>query len=169
MSDRQAEFERVALPHLEGLLRFARRLAKDPSSARDLVQETFLQAWRAFARLRPDSNVRAWLFRILVNVHRGEGRKARRMPEVSLLPEASGPPELWAESSMEVSLGVLEALDRLPEEQRTVLILGVVEGFTAKEMSEILNVPAGTVMSRLSRARQAMRNALAPEAEHVGR
>jgi RNA polymerase sigma-70 factor (ECF subfamily) len=166
MSDRQAEFERVALPYLEGLLRFARRLAKDASSARDLVQETYLQAWRAFARLRPDSNVRAWLFRILINIHRGEGRRARRMPEVSMLAEQ------WrgrAESSVEESLGVLEALDRLSEEQRTVLILGVVEGFTAREMSEILNVPAGTVMSRLSRARQAMRNALAPEAEHVGR
>jgi RNA polymerase sigma-70 factor (ECF subfamily) len=163
MNDRQAEFERVALPHLEGLLRFARRLGGDPSRARDLVQETFLQAWRAFARLRPDSNVRAWLFRILVNVHRGEGRKTRRMPEVSI------PPDRRAESSVEESLGVLEALDRLPEEQRTVLILGVVEGFTAKEMAEILNVPAGTVMSRLSRARQAMRNALAPEAEHAGR
>jgi len=163
MSDRQAEFERVALPHLEGLLRFARRLAKDPSSARDLVQETFLQAWRAFARLRPDSNVRAWMFRILINVHRGEGRKARRRPDVSTLPNK------WAESSVEESVGVLEALDRLPEEQRTVLVLGVVEGFTAREMSEILDVPAGTVMSRLSRARQAMRNALAPEAEHVGR
>jgi RNA polymerase sigma-70 factor (ECF subfamily) len=166
MSDRQAEFERVALPHLEGLLRFARRLAKDPSSARDLVQETFLQAWRAFARLRPDSNVRAWLFRILINVHRGEGRKSRRMPEVPML---SALPEQCAEASVLESLGVLEALDRLPEERRTVLILAVVEGFTAKEISEILSVPAGTVMSRLSRARQAMRNALASEAEHVGR
>jgi RNA polymerase sigma-70 factor (ECF subfamily) len=166
MGGRQDDFERAALPHLESLLRFARRLVGGRAGSHDLVQETYLHAWRAFGRLRPNSNVRAWLFQILINTFRGQGRKAKRSLELAPLSV------VWqgrTESSVEESLSVLQALDRLPPDQRTVLILGVVEGFTSREMSEILNVPIGTVMSRMSRARQALRNVLAPEAESVGR
>ncbi len=88
MGQRQNEFERVAMPHLESLLRFACRLAPNRSAAHDLVQETCLQAWRAFDRLRPDSNVRAWLFRILSNTSLGEYRKSKR--SLQLVPLVEG-------------------------------------------------------------------------------
>jgi RNA polymerase sigma-70 factor (ECF subfamily) len=166
MGGRQTEFERVAMPHVESLLRFARRMSRSSRArADDLVQETYLQAWRAFGRLRPDSNVRAWLFTILINTIRGEGRKAQRSVELLPLNLHSA---VASRESAEESLGILEALNRLPEDQRTVLILSAVEGFTSREIAEILNVPPGTVMSRVSRARQAMRTALAPETENVG-
>jgi len=166
MGERQNEFERVAMPHVDSLLRFARRLAQGPYTANDLVQETYLQAWRAFDRLRPDSNVRAWLFRILVNTARGEGRKAKRSLQLAPLVEGRS---ARAAIAIEESLGVLEALDVLPAEQRTVLILAVVEGFMCREVSEILSVPIGTVMSRLSRGRQALREALASDFQKVAR
>jgi RNA polymerase sigma-70 factor (ECF subfamily) len=166
MGVRQNEFEKVAMPHLEPLLRFARRLAPDRSAAHDLVQETYLQAWRAFERLRPDSNVRAWLFRILINASRAEGRKSKRSLQVVPL---GGGRDARSATSTEESLGVLEALDRLQEDQRTVLILCAAEGFTCREVSEILTVPIGTVMSRLSRGREALRSALALDFQKVSR
>ena len=166
MNERQAEFERVALPHLDGVLRFARRLTGGDARARDLVQETYLQAWRGFAGLRPDSNVRAWLFRILIHVAHDAGRKIRRSVPVVPLSLAMGIAGVSEQPS-----DLLEALDRLPEEQRATLILGAVEGFTCREISGILGVPIGTVMSRLSRGRQALRAALTevPVSEKVGR
>jgi RNA polymerase sigma-70 factor (ECF subfamily) len=166
MSERQNEFERVAMPHVESLLRFARRLAANRSVAQDLVQETYLQAWRAFDRLRPDSNVRAWLFRILINTYRGEGRKSKRSLQLTPLGEGR---EARAASGIEESIGVLEALDTLPAEQRTVLILAAAEGFTCREVAQILSVPIGTVMSRLSRGRQSLRDALASDFQKVMR
>jgi RNA polymerase sigma-70 factor (ECF subfamily) len=161
VSGRQVEFERIALPHLGSLAWFARRLSGG-AAADDLVQETYLRAWRAFGGF-DGLNPRAWLFRILINIHLGEGRRRKAW-------------ELHAESSHQAICApddrgpeILQALGRLPEEQRTVLLLQVVEGFTCQEMADILAVPIGTVMSRLSRARQAMRSLLASRAERVSR
>jgi RNA polymerase sigma-70 factor (ECF subfamily) len=164
MNSRQAEFERVAMPHLDSLLRFARRLSGDDSSARDLVQDTFLRAWRGFGSLRPESNVRAWLFQILIHAWRDAGRKALR--SVLSVPLSRG---MDFPGASDEPLEILDALDRLPEDQRTVLILGAVEGFTCREISEILGVPIGTAMSRLSRGRQALREALQRVPEKVAR
>ena len=157
MAERQDEFERVAMPHLDGLLRFACRLTANRSAAGDLVQETCLQAWRAFDRLRPDSNVRGWLFRILVNTWRGEGRKAKRSREWATFHKETSPPST---PSVQESVELLDALDALPSDQKETLILVVIEGFTCREVSEILSIRQGTVMSRLSRARQALREEL---------
>jgi RNA polymerase sigma-70 factor (ECF subfamily) len=141
----------------------ARRLTPLPSAAEDLVQECLLLAWRSFHQLRPDTNARAWLFRILFNAWYAEGRKVRRMPDmVPLTTEVRVLAPLF-DPTMEVS----RALDSLPVDHRTVLLLGVVEGFTCGEMAEILSIPIGTVMSRLSRARQAMRSRLADKATGV--
>lgn len=142
------------MPHVRSLLRVARRLTSDPE---DLVQETMLSAWRGFDQFREGTNARAWLFRILMNGFHARGRKARP----ALVPmeghdRAGGPDPTEAAA-------VAQALDELAVEHRTVLLLGVVEGFTCQEMAEILGVPIGTVMSRLSRAREALRYRLSPD------
>lgn len=142
------------MPHIPALLRVARRLTLDGASAEDLVQQTMLLAWRSFRHWKPDTNARAWLFRILLNAFRGESRKAARLVQ----PLQDGAVRPSFQESAEVS----EALETLPLEQRTVLLLFVVEGFTSREIAGILDVPIGTVMSRLSRARQELRKHLAP-------
>jgi RNA polymerase sigma-70 factor (ECF subfamily) len=154
---RQDEFERVALCHSRSLLRVARRLTSGSAAAEDLVQECLLLAWRSFHQLRAGTNARAWLFRILFNTFHGQGRKLQRVP--NMVPLTA---EVRAVSpALDEAMEVTRALDALPLDHRTVLLLGVVEGFSCGEIAEILGVPLGTVMSRLSRARQAMRVRLA--------
>ena len=148
----------MAIPQSGSLLRFACRLTNDRAAAEDLVQETLLQAWRNFHQFEPESNIRAWLFRILVNRFYGQGRKTRLAPV--MVPLSPGIRSRAA--STDETLEVLEALGQLPSEQRAVLLLGVVEGFTCNEVAKILSVPIGTVMSRLSRARRALREKLSP-------
>ncbi len=156
MNRRQDEFERTAMPQTRSLLRVARRLTSDPE---DLVQETMLSAWRGFHQFQAGTNARAWLFRIMMNAFHSRGRKVRP----ALVPidghDRAGGPDLVAAAE------VAQALDELAIEHRTVLLLGVVEGFTCQEIAEILGVPIGTVMSRLSRAREALRGRLAPRCE----
>jgi len=163
---RQDEFERVALPHTRGLLGFARRLAPVFSSPEDLVQSTLLQAWRHFDQFGTDTNIRAWLYRILIHAHYEQSRKASRRPVTISFEgaEAIAPFGVTC-SGIEEALEVREALVRLPAEQRTAILLSVVEGFTCREIAEILSLPIGTVMSRLGRARQALREKLGIEQE----
>jgi len=146
------------MPHLAALLRVARRLTLDFSSAEDLVQETMLLAWRGFHGFQTGTNARAWLFRILFNAFHGAGRKARR----DFLPSQES-----VRPMLQEAVEIAEALDALSLEQRTVLLLAVVEGFTCQEVSGILDLPVGTVMSRLSRARQELRKSLAPPIKEV--
>jgi RNA polymerase sigma factor (sigma-70 family) len=154
---RQEEFERIALPHTRSLLRVARRLTWDADSAEDLVQETMLAAWRGFHQFRAGTNARAWLFRILINAFHSRGRKSRP----ALVPLAACDSRSDAsDANWPAGVEISEALEALPVEQRTVLLLGVVEGFTCQEMATILGVPMGTVMSRMARAREAMRGRL---------
>jgi RNA polymerase sigma-70 factor, ECF subfamily len=155
---RQDEFERIAMPHTRNLLRVARRLCSHPEAAEDLVQETMLLAWRGFHQFRAGSNERAWLFRILFNAFHAQRRK--RNADLSSVPFESL--EARSNPQSQAALEIAEALNDLALEQRTVLLLGVVEGFTCQEMAGILGVPIGTVMSRFSRARQALRVRLEP-------
>lgn len=148
------------MPHLAALLRVARRLALETSAAEDLVQETMLLAWRGFRQFQRGTNARAWLFRILFNAFYARGRKAGFE---ALSSEESFQPKF--QEAAEIS----EALDALSLEQRTVLLLAVVEGFTCREIAGILDLPIGTVMSRLSRARQELRKMLAPLAREAYR
>ena len=157
------EFERVAMCHARSLLRVARRLTSQPEAAEDLVQDCLLLAWRNFHQFQPGTNARAWLFRILINAFYAEGRKLRRIPEMAPLTANVRTMTPALDEGMEVS----RALDGLQLDHRTVLMLGVVEGFTCGEMAEILSVPVGTVMSRLSRAREAMRTKLSARAAAV--
>lgn len=163
MSARQDEFELVVMCHTRSLLRVARRLASGSPQAEDLVQESLLLAWRGFHQLREGTNARAWLFRILFNVFYGHGRKIRSLPDIVPLTAEIRTAMPAFDDSIEVS----RALEGLHLEHRTVLMLAVVEGFTCNETAEILGVPVGTVMSRLSRARQAMRMRLATNTANV--
>jgi RNA polymerase sigma-70 factor, ECF subfamily len=163
VAKRQDEFERIAMPHSRSLLRVARRLASDAAAAEDLVQETLLLAWRGFHQFRAGTNARAWLFRILINESRTRARKLASSP-------AAGPLESDApgrDSGVEDAIEISRALESLSLEHRTVLLLGIVEGFTCQEMAGILDAPIGTVMSRLSRARQALRARLEDESSRL--
>jgi RNA polymerase sigma-70 factor, ECF subfamily len=149
--------------HTRSLLRVARRLTTGSSHAEDLVQECLLLAWRSFHQLREGSNAKAWLFRIMFNAWYAQGRKLRKIPAlVPLTPDAG-----TLTPALDEALEISRALDALQPEHRTVLLLGVVEGLTCHEIAEVLSVPVGTVMSRLSRARQAMRTRLAAKTNRV--
>jgi RNA polymerase sigma-70 factor, ECF subfamily len=166
---REDEFERVALCHSRSLLRVAQRLTLGSSlAAEDLVQDCLLLAWKGFHHFQPGTNARAWLFRILFNAFYAEGRKLRRVPElIPLTADVRTFAQTGNTPAFDEAMDVSQALDNLHLEHRTVLLLGVVEGFTCSEMAEILAVPVGTVMSRLSRARQAMRSRLTANAQRL--
>jgi len=165
-----AQFEAEALPHLNDLFRTAVRILGDRNRAEDVAQEVYLQAWKSFDRFEPGTNCRAWLFKILfhcVNHHR---RKWFRFPvlketeeflEANLVAPSPIPDQLKDED-------ILAALDRIPAEFRSVVLLVDVEEFAYKEAAEILSVPIGTVMSRLSRGRKLLREQLTEVARSYG-
>lgn len=147
------------LPHLDALRRYARTLARDPALAEDLVQEALANALEARRTLRPGGDPRAWLFSILHNVfvssRRRNAAERRRDAAVSIL--ASEARDGGQDDRVRLTQ-VARAVAALPAEQRAVLHLVAVEGLTYPQVAEILAIPEGTVMSRLSRARQALRD-----------
>jgi RNA polymerase sigma-70 factor (ECF subfamily) len=167
---RADEFEKVALPHLHELYRTAARLLGDSTKAEDVVQETYLQAWKSFARFAPGTNCRAWLFKILVNTihhHRRGWFNLRRVKESEEILEqttvcAAPVPERLAQQE------ILRALGRLPDDYRAAVLLADVEEFSYKEIAALLDVPIGTVMSRLSRGRKLLRDQLSELARSYG-
>jgi len=164
------EFEKVALPHLNELYRTAARLLGDGTKAEDVVQETYLQAWKSFARFEPGTNCRAWLFKILINTihhYRRGWFNLRRVKESEEILEhtaagAAPVPERLAREE------ILRALDRLPADYRAAVLLADVEEFSYKEIAALLDVPIGTVMSRLSRGRKLLREQLSGLARSYG-
>lgn len=162
-------FEREALPHRRVLYATACRLTRNPADAEDLVQETFLRAYRGFAGYAPDSNIRAWLFTILHRTRTDQFRKAGRSPRtVELLddgPSVAPVQERLAAGQEELA----RALANLPEPFRTAVVLRDVQEFSYDEIARIMAVPVGTVMSRIHRGRTQLRQALAssrPAATH---
>lgn len=161
-NSREVEFEQLALVHIRALLRAAVRLARDVSIAEDLVQDAMLRAWRHFDRFQPGTNCKAWLFRIMLNCWTTRHQRMRQeaiqfFPEQyteSATAERTAPTRFSAEE-------IQNSIDLLSEEYRTALVLFAVEGFSCKEIAEILGIPIGTVMSRLSRARGLVKNDLA--------
>lgn len=153
--------------HIKSLLRAALRLTSNIAAAEDLTQETLLRAWRAWEQYTPGTNCRAWLFRILLNVYNRAWTRQSAAPATISLEECTEPtmPTAPPTPMLYMPLEVVSALHALPEAQRVVLVLGVVEGFRCREIAEILGIPIGTVMSRMSRARQEMQHLLAPRAD----
>jgi RNA polymerase sigma-70 factor, ECF subfamily len=162
-------FESVALPHFEDLYRTAARVLGDRSEAEDLVQEAYLQAWKSFHRFEQGTNCKAWLFKILFHVIHHHRRKwfniklikeSEAILEEVLTYEAPIPEHITDED-------ILLALDKVPEDFREVLLLSDVQEFSYKEIAETLQIPTGTVMSRLSRGRKVLRTHLAQLAPSI--
>jgi RNA polymerase sigma-70 factor (ECF subfamily) len=175
-------FERDVLPLLPSLYSAAMRLTRNPSDAEDLVQETYLRAYRGFAGFKEGTNLRAWLYRILTNSFINTYRKKQREPQT-----VEGPDDVdeWylydrlggrsVEESAETEVldqipdqDVKDALESLPERFRLPVLLADVEGFSYKEIAEIMETPIGTVMSRLHRGRKALEKALWETAKERG-
>ena len=156
---RRTRFDEEAMPHVRALLRTATRLCQVRESAEDLVQETMLRAWKSFDQYRPQTNCKAWLFAILMNLWNEERRRPSQRHEAASSEEFDVEQQTApSNSDNRVFMHeVLARIDRLPEEQRCVLLLSVVEGLALREIAEMLKVPMGTVMSRLGRARVALR------------
>jgi RNA polymerase sigma-70 factor (ECF subfamily) len=175
-------FEREAMPLMPNLYSAALRLTRNPTDAEDLVQDTFLRAYRGFASFQEGTNLRAWLYRILTNSFINTYRKKQRQPVT-----VEGPDDIdeWylfdrlgsqnVESSAESEVldkipdeDVQRALEALPEGFRMAVLLADVEGFSYKEIAEILAIPIGTVMSRLHRGRRALEKGLYDVAKERG-
>lgn len=148
--------------HLRALLRAAVRLARDVSVAEDLVQEAMLRAWRHFDGFQPGTNCKAWLFRIMLNCWSTRHQQIRQ-EAIQFFPEqyAESVSAAKAPATRFSAEEIQNAIDLLSEDYRTVLVLFAVEGFSCKEIADILSVPIGTVMSRLSRARTMVKDDLA--------
>lgn len=161
-----ALFDEMATHHLDSLYRTALRLTGRPQDAEDLVQETYLRAWRSLHTYRPGTNPKAWLFRILHNAHIDRFRaSSRTVPTVDEL-EGQDPafvvhetPETLVMNGL-MDAEVRQALAEIPDVFRACLVLADLEGFSYQEIADILGIPRGTVMSRLFRGRRAMRRLL---------
>ncbi|HYF04285.1 MAG TPA: sigma-70 family RNA polymerase sigma factor [Patescibacteria group bacterium] len=174
------EFEREALPHMSSLYNFALRMCRDRDEASDLVQETYLKAFRFFDKFEPGTNCKAWLFRIMKNSYINRYRKISREPDKvdydsieefydTLRPESADSSNL-EEKFFNNLLDdeVSQALQSLPDDFRTVVILCDIEGFTYEEIAEFVDCPIGTVRSRLHRARKMLAQKLTEYARARG-
>lgn len=170
------EFAEIVEANLDRLYGTALRLTRKPAAAEDLVQEALLRAWRSFHTFQRGTNARAWLFRILMNAYIDSYRKAEREPEVvdqesveehylynkvqerEDLRRRDNPEEIVLSEIMDAD--VAGALEAVPESFRAAVILADLEGFSYKEIAEILGIPIGTVMSRLFRGRRLLQRLL---------
>ena len=171
--DKAYEFEQLAMPLFASLYNLAQWLTQDRSEAEDLVQETYAKALKGFDSFQPGTNFRAWMYRILRNTFLTSrtGLKAARTVPIddeddpqSVSPSTTETPEsiLLARADQDAIQGALQAL---PMAYREIILLCDVEEMSYREISEALTIPMGTVMSRLARARKAMRQLLAEKVQ----
>lgn len=184
-AEKDRRFEAELMPVIDALYNFAYRLTLDEDDANDLVQETYLKAYRFFDYFEQGTNAKAWLFRILKNSFINEFRRKSKQPakvdyseiegyynseEVESDADAGGSTtDMRAQVTQElIGDEVARALNTLPIDFRTVIILCDLEGFTYEEMAKILDIPIGTVRSRLHRARQSLKDKLGRYARSMG-
>lgn len=164
------QFETEAMPHLHDLHRTAQRVLRDPTRADDVVQEVYLQAWKSFHKFQPGTNCKAWLFKILfhsVNHYRRKWFKLRLLSEEEeyLEDNLTWTPPVPDHLS---DADILNALDSIPPDFKSVVLLVDIEELAYKEVADILDIPIGTVMSRLSRGRKLLREKLTGVAQSYG-
>jgi RNA polymerase sigma-70 factor (ECF subfamily) len=180
----QAAFSDLAMEYMPALYSAALRMTRNPSDAEDLVQETFLKAYRAFGTFELGTNLKAWLYRILTNTYINSYRAKRRRPEIADVEDvedlylyhhlAPGGTSGVGRSAEDEALerftddDVKTALESLPDTFRMAVLLADVEGFSYKEIAEITDVPIGTVMSRIHRGRKALQKALVETGRNWG-
>ena len=184
-TEKDRRFEAELMPVIDALYNFAFRLTLDEDDANDLVQETYLKAYRFFDYFEQGTNAKAWLFRILKNSFINEFRRKSKQPakvdyseiegyynseDVESDADAGGSTtDMRAQVTQElIGDEVARALNTLPIDFRTVIILCDLEGFTYEEMAKILDIPIGTVRSRLHRARQSLKEKLGRYARSMG-
>lgn len=180
--ERGWDFEAAALPYLDSLYNTAYRMTRNAADAEDLVQETYLKAYRYYDKFEEGTNFKAWLFKIMKNTFINNYRRQQLTPpqsdfadieesfETSLNKDAGGQIKNPEEEFLETVLDedVQRSLDDLPADYRMVVVLADLEGFSYKEIAEILEVPVGTVMSRLYRGRRLMERAMLDYAREHG-
>jgi RNA polymerase sigma-70 factor (ECF subfamily) len=180
----QADFADLAMPYMSALYSAALRMTRNPADAEDLVQETYLRAYRGFGGFKEGTNLKAWLYKILTNTFINTYRSKKRRPEQVDLDDvedfylfrrlggleaadAVRSPETEVLESIPDEV-VKSALEDLPEQFRMAVLLADIEGFSYKEIAEIMDVPIGTVMSRLHRGRKQLQKRLWDLAEQRG-
>jgi RNA polymerase sigma-70 factor, ECF subfamily len=180
LRQRHIDFEREALPHMDALYNFALRMTSDPDEADDLLQETYLKAYRFFDKFEQGTNCKAWLFRIMKNSFINIYRRSSKEPDKvdyndveefyhSIRAESTDPNDLEEKIFSNIlDDDVSTALESLPEEFRTVVILCDIEGFTYEEIADFVECPIGTVRSRLHRGRKMLRIKLLDYAQQRG-
>ena len=172
----QAQFADLAMPFMSALYSAALRMTRNPSDAEDLVQETYLRAYRGFGGFKEGTNLKAWLYKILTNTFINSYRAKKRRPDEVDLDDSEdfflyrrlgGLESVAADRTPEAEVldsipdqMVKDALEALPEQFRMAVLLADVEGFSYKEIAEILDIPIGTVMSRLHRGRKLLEKLL---------
>jgi RNA polymerase sigma-70 factor (ECF subfamily) len=172
----RVRFEEEALGFADQIYRVARRLVGSREEAEDLVQETYARAFRSWRSYTPGTNMRAWLFRILTNLNLDRGRKIQRTPDMQPLEESdyylanklasAAGEEVLEQEQVDARLSqdsVVSALSSIPPQFRDVVVLVDIGDFTYADAAQILDVPIGTVMSRLHRGRRALKQHLAEE------
>lgn len=180
-AERKQRFERDALQYMNQLYAAALRYTKNPEDAQDLVQDTYAKAYTSFHQFEPGTNLKAWLYRVLTTTFINTYRKDQRRPQTSdseledwQIAEASSHTSDQGKSTEDVVLenlpdsDIKRALAEIPEEFRMAVYLADVEGFSYKEIAEIVGVPSGTVMSRLHRGRKQLREKLTDYARERG-
>lgn len=174
--DKIEKFEEVAVPHMDALYRTALRLTRNEKDAEDLVQEVFLRAFKSFQQFRLGTNIKAWLFKIMTNLHINRYQKTARRPaslsyddieDFYLYNRIVEDPESPRRQDVEEEIlnsfldsEVKEAIEKLPYEFKITVILADIEGFHYQEIADILSCPIGTVRSRLSRGRKLLQKYL---------
>lgn len=179
-NNKHKEFETEAMPHMDLLFNFALRTTGNEADAEDLLQETYMKAFRFWDKYEKGTNIRAWLFRIMRNSYINRYRKESREPDTvdygevenfyNTIREESTDPNDLQEKIFSGLLGdeVTKALESIPEDFRTVVILCDIEGLTYEEIAEFIDCPIGTVRSRLHRGRKLLQTKLFEYAKKQG-